>query len=239
VRPATSRRRLTLALLVCCATLSWKSGPRPGGEELVSAPVLAAAHDARDPSVEEIRSRIARYHTGLAEFEIERLAETILSEARARGVSPSLVLAVIQIESGYYNFAVSPVGALGLMQIMPPTGEMLARELGVAWRGPQTLFDPIVNVKLGVAYLAWLHREYGNLSTALAAYNWGPGHVSRRLAEGLPVPHVYARDVIDAYGVHAARLEGFRTASTASGSALTSAATNASTASIAASSATR
>ncbi len=234
-----SRRQLTLALLLCCATLSWKSGPQAGSQDVASGPPPTAPSDGRDPSVEEIRSRIARYHTGLADFEIERLAETLLREARARGVSPSLVLAVIQIESGYYNFAVSPVGALGLMQIMPATGQMLAHDLGIAWRGPSMLFDPIVNVRLGIAYLAWLHREYGNLSTALAAYNWGPGHVSRQLAEGLPVPHVYARDVIDAYGAHAARLEAFRTFSDASGSALTSADTNASTASIAASSATR
>ena len=233
-----SRRRLTLALLLCCTTLSWKSGPPQGPADVAAAPPSAAS-DGRDPSVEEIRQRLTRYHTGLAEFEIERVARTILDESRARGVSPSLVLAVIQIESGYYNFAVSPVGALGLMQIMPPTGEMLARELGIPWRGPTTLFDPIVNVRLGVAYLAWLHGEYGNLSTALAAYNWGPGHVSRQLAAGLPVPRLYARDVIDAYGIHAARLEASPASSSRSGSAETSADTNASTASIAASSVTR
>jgi soluble lytic murein transglycosylase-like protein len=236
--PAPSRRRLTLALLLCCATLSWKSGPQPP-PDVAAAPPAAPVSDGRDPSVEEIRARLARYHTGLAEFEIDRLARTILSESRARGVSPSLVLAVIQIESGYYNFAVSPVGALGLMQIMPATGQMLAHELGVPWRGPQTLFDPIVNVRFGIAYLAWLHREYGNLSTALAAYNWGPGHVSRQLAQGLPVPRVYASNVIDAYGIHAARLETLVSASAASGAADTSADTKPSTASIAASSATR
>jgi soluble lytic murein transglycosylase-like protein len=236
--PAASRRRLTLALLFCCATLSWKAGP-PAPVDVAAAPPAAPAGDARDPSLDEVRARLARYHTGLAEFEIEALARTILSESRARGVSPSLVLAVIQIESGYYNFAVSPVGALGLMQIMPATGQMLARELGVPWRGPQTLFDPIVNVRFGIAYLAWLHREYGNLSTALAAYNWGPGHVSRQLAQGLPVPRLYASNVIDAYGIHAARLEALAAGSRAPGSAETSADTNASTASIAASSATR
>lgn len=234
--PVVSRRRLTLALLLCCATLSWKSGPPP--VDVAAAPPASPTSDARDPSLEEIRARLARYHTGLADFEIDRLARTILSESRARGVSPSLVLAVIQIESGYYNFAVSPVGALGLMQIMPATGQMLARDLGVPWRGPQTLFDPIVNVRFGIAYLAWLHREYGNLSTALAAYNWGPGHVSRQLAQGLPVPRVYASNVIDAYGIHAARLEALGV-SPASGSAETSADTKASTASIAASSDTR
>jgi soluble lytic murein transglycosylase-like protein len=232
----TSRRRLTLSLLLCCAALSWRSGPPPGPVD-VAAPPPPSASSGHDPTVEEIRQRLARYHTGLADFEIERLARTILSESRARGVSPSLVLAVIQIESGYYNFAVSPVGALGLMQIMPATGEMLARDLGVPWRGPTTLFDPLVNVRFGIAYLAWLHREYGNLSTALAAYNWGPGHVSRQLARGLPVPRVYADDVIDAYGAHAARLEAWP--ASASGIVETSAATNASTASIAASSVTR
>jgi soluble lytic murein transglycosylase len=104
------------------------------------------------------------------------------------------------VESRYYNFAVSPVGAMGLMQVLPPTGEELAAELGIAWLVPQTLFDPHANVKLGVAYLKWLERRYGRLEVALAAYNWGPGHIDRRLRSGRPVPAGYARDVLEVYG---------------------------------------
>ena len=111
-----------------------------------------------------------------------------------------LVLAVIAVESGGHAFAVSPVGALGLMQILPPTGEELAQKLGVSWKGAQTLFDPYVNVRLGSAYLRELADRYdGELSTALVAYNWGPGRIDRRIRRGSPLPKKYARLVFDAY----------------------------------------
>ena len=225
-----SRRRHTLALVLCCGMLTWSALDRDSGDGLpavASGPPVAVATDAE---VEEIRERIEAYHTGLADFEIDALAHTVVEESRARGMSPSLVLGVIQIESGFYNFAVSSRGAMGLMQIMPATGEGLAAELSLPWYGPQTLFDPIVNVRMGIAYLSQLRRDYGNLATALAAYNWGPGRISEKLRLGHPVPRIYARSVIDAYGVHAADLE----TAEAGGSDATSAATKASTASMAA-----
>ena len=106
-----------------------------------------------------------------------------------------MVLAVIHTESGYYNFARSSVGALGLMQIMPATGEMLAREAGIRWTGPELLFDPEVNLRLGTRYLAVLRARYGDWTRALAAYNWGPGEIDRRLAVGEVLPDKYASRV--------------------------------------------
>ena len=91
------------------------------------------------------------------------------------------------------------------MQILPSTGEELAGELGVTWLGPQTLFDPFVNVRLGVAYLKELTERYGNTSSALAAYNWGPGHIDRRIRRGVPLPKAYPALVMEAYSAHAAR----------------------------------
>jgi soluble lytic murein transglycosylase-like protein len=110
----------------------------------------------------------------------------------------------VHVESRANTFAVSPVGALGLMQILPSTGEELAHQEGVTWRGPHTLFDPLVNVRLGVAYLEQLSNRYGEVSTALAAYNWGPGHIDRRIARGRALPTEYPSLVLEA---HAAELE--------------------------------
>jgi soluble lytic murein transglycosylase len=120
---------------------------------------------------------------------VRRTAEAIVAEAERNKVELRLVLAVMHLESGYYNFARSPVGALGLMQIMPGTGEMLARESGVRWNGPDDLFDPALNVRLGVRYLALLHGRYGTW------HNWGPGALDRRLAEGEGVPELYVQQV--------------------------------------------
>jgi len=155
-----------------------------------------------DPSSEagilaELRSR----HTALADHELVRLARTIVAESQRHDFDPALVMAVIHVESGGYHLAVSHVGAMGLMQLMPPTGEALARRLAIPWQGPDTLFDPQVNVRLGVAYLRELTDRYDNVPTALAAYNWGPGRIDRRLRRGATVPSRYIEQVMRAYDV--------------------------------------
>ena len=128
--------------------------------------------------------------------ELRRLAETIVREARRHDLDPQLVIAVIRVESAGYNFAVSHVGAMGLMQLMPDTAEELAGDLGLDWQGPDSLFDPRINVKMGLAYLKMLSDRYGSTSTALAAYNWGPGRIDRRLRRGQSVPELYASRVM-------------------------------------------
>jgi soluble lytic murein transglycosylase len=149
--------------------------------------------------VEEwIAEELIAYQTGLARFEVQSVAGVIERESADRGLSRNLVLAVMRTESGFYNWARSPVGALGLMQIMPATGEMLARELEIPWEGSRTLFDPAVNVQLGIAYLAHLHARYGTWGPALAAYNWGPGIIDRRLQRGHSLPSAYPTRVLAA-----------------------------------------
>ena len=92
------------------------------------------------------------------------------------GVDPQLVKAVITVESCYDRFAVSRVGARGLMQLMPGT----ANELGV-----RDSFDAVDNIRGGVRYLhRMLQRFDQDVTLALAAYNAGPGAVQRH--EGVP-----------------------------------------------------
>jgi soluble lytic murein transglycosylase len=160
----------------------------PAAREAALPAVAAAAVPMPHGAADEVEALLARHLTGLAPFEVRRTAEALITEAKRNGVDPALVLAVMHTESGYYNFARSSVGALGLMQIMPATGEMLAREVGLPWTGPDMLFEPTLNLRLGTRYLAHLHARYGSWKRALAAYNWGPG-ASTAEGQGLPVQY--------------------------------------------------
>ena len=154
---------------------------------------------APDPAVAAVLEELQGRHTGLSETELDVVAQTIVEEARRHEMDPRVVMAVIVVESSGYNFARSHVGALGLMQIMPATGEELARELDIAWRGPSTLFDPVQNIRLGVAYLRQLSDRYGELPAALAAYNWGPARIDSRIRRGRKLPSLYVEQVLKAY----------------------------------------
>lgn len=146
-------------------------------------------------AVECVIARFNARQSSLASFEIREVAEAVVREAEINELAWDLVLAVIHTESGFYNFANSSAGALGLMQIMPKTGEALAREAGVEWHGAETLFEPLVNVKLGTRYLAMLHGRFGGWEQALAAYNWGPGAIDRRLRRGHRLPRRYVAKI--------------------------------------------
>lgn len=104
--------------------------------------------------------------------------ETIAASARANGLDPVLVAALIRQESYFNPSATSPVGARGLMQIMPSVGRSLARARGVTW-SDALLYDPAVNIRLGTAHLAPLVRRYPSVVRALAAYNAGESRVTR------------------------------------------------------------
>jgi hypothetical protein len=97
--------------------------------------------------------------------------ELIYAEAKKQGVEPELVAAVVNQESRFKPTARSPVGAQGLMQLMPRTG---------AWMGAKNLNDPTQNVQAGVKYLKYLEKRFnGNEKLILAAYNGGEGNVKK------------------------------------------------------------
>jgi soluble lytic murein transglycosylase-like protein len=133
----------------------------------------------------------ARQRSGAAAQRKERFAPLVQAAARAHGLPEALLQAMIEVESGFDATAVSPKGAVGLMQLMPGT----ARALRV-----RDARDPAANVDGGARYLKDLLARYGNdLALALAAYNAGPGAVER--SRGVPripetqayVPRVIAR----------------------------------------------
>jgi len=125
--------------------------------------------------------------------EDERFEPLIQEHATRRSLRPELVRAVIQVESGFNPRALSPKGAMGLMQLMPAT----ARSLGV-----NNPWDPAQNIRGGTDYLRQLLDEYeGNEELALAAYNAGSGAVAK-YGRRIP-PYRETRDYVRKVGAAA------------------------------------
>ncbi len=149
---------------------------------------------------ENMKQILSGFHTGLKSTENSSLVDFISDESRRYGFEPELILALISTESSFYNWSVSKVGALGLMQIVPTTGKALAKVTQIAWHdGNESLFDPYVNIRLGIHYLHSLNEQFKDIRVALAAYNFGPTKVRRWVRRGRPIPTRYANKVMRSY----------------------------------------
>jgi len=114
--------------------------------------------------------------------------DKIENSAAAQGLDPGWVYGVVRQESAFVVDARSPVGALGLMQLMPATGRQTGRRLKIPVRGRQSILDIDNNIRLGTGYLKHvLHRYLGHHTLATASYNAGPNRVTSWLPEGKPL----------------------------------------------------
>lgn len=104
-------------------------------------------------------------------------------ESRKHNLDPAWVAAEIRAESTFNPNARSPADARGLMQVMPATGAAVARRLGLAYGGVDSLYDPATNVAIGTAYLREKKDMYALPYVAIAAYNAGPTPTSRWLSQ--------------------------------------------------------
>jgi soluble lytic murein transglycosylase len=109
--------------------------------------------------------------------------DVIKQEARRYGIDPYIAAGLIRQESVFNPNAISRVGARGLMQLMPSTGQLIARRDGAGNITAADLYNPSLNIKLGMNYLAQLLGQFGKIEYAAAAYNAGPGRARQWIAE--------------------------------------------------------
>jgi soluble lytic murein transglycosylase len=118
--------------------------------------------------------------TRFAEQAPEAYANEVARVARKYRLDPDLLFAVMRVESVFQRRIISHAGAIGLMQIMPRTGRLIADKLGLQDTSAVDLLDPRFNLELSGWYLSSLiERMDGRLPLAIASYNGGPHNVRR------------------------------------------------------------
>jgi soluble lytic murein transglycosylase-like protein len=210
---------LTVGFLVAATFVVLKvRGPEGAVAEVAAAGVAVAAPDVAfefrpDRSVEELQHELdaARGELDLARAQLDRmkriiqyssryqigadLAGSIVDIALAEGIDPELAFRLVQRESDFNPRATSPVGAIGLTQVMPATARYFVK--GIT---RERLYEPTVNLRIGFRYLRGLIAEHrGNVNLALLVYNRGPVSVSNALAEGRDPSNGYDRYVTRGY----------------------------------------
>lgn len=146
--------------------------------------------------------------------------ELVERAARRHGVDPNLLFAVMRVESVYQRRIISYAGAVGLMQIMPRTGRLIASQLERYDFTTADLLDPATNIEFAAWYLASLIKRFdGHLPLAIASYNGGPHNVQRwirRYSPDMPLDafleripfsqtHRYVRRVLTHYAAYRAQ----------------------------------
>ena len=107
----------------------------------------------------------------------------IKEEAKRYGIDPYVAAGLIRQESVFNPNATSRVGARGLMQVMPATGQLVSKRQGNGTITAADLYNPQLNIKLGMNYLAQVIGQFGRIEYAAAAYNAGPSRAQRWIAE--------------------------------------------------------
>lgn len=110
-------------------------------------------------------------------------------------LDPYLVASIIHVESGNRQDAESSVGAIGLMQIMPTTGEWIAGKLKIENFTTEKLKDPELNIQMGCWYLNFLKERFDSTDTVIAAYNAGHGRIQKWLDD--PNHSANQEDLVD------------------------------------------
>jgi soluble lytic murein transglycosylase-like protein len=197
-------RQLGVGLtLLVPASLWLATAPQPDGGLLTAAKAGSTSTVSEATTVDAVTlawgereleaQRAEAVEELAAEFKVALpLAKDIHAAAVSERIDPKVAFGLVRAESSFRPKVVSPVGAVGLTQVMPATAR---------WLEPGTtrkeLMQPNVNLRLGFKYLRQLIEQYdGNEELALTAYNRGPGTVDRLLQRGRNPDNGYAEKVL-------------------------------------------
>lgn len=206
------RTKRALAGIACCTALLAVYGNQTVDEARAAwSPRAAGAAGATVAETATRQPLMSRGELAMANAQLERwnrifsfsnrynigaqLAGSIHDIALDEGLEPELAFRLVRLESDFKERAVSPVGAVGLTQLMPATARYF--EKGIT---RERLYDRDTNLRIGFRYLRGLIREYdGNLELALLVYNRGPTAVERSRRDGIDPSNGYERRLLRGY----------------------------------------
>ena len=211
------RKRIKQTILACSffGAVAFLVGNRqPAALEAEAAPVeengafridistnrsIAAQLDSARGELELVHTQLDRANKIISyssEYGIAaELAGNIVDVARAEGIDPDLAFRLVKLESDFNVRATSPVGAIGLTQVMPSTARFYHKGITA-----EQLYDPNTNLRIGLRYLRGLVSEYkGNVKLALLVYNRGPAAVAKSQAAGDNPSNGYDRILFKGY----------------------------------------
>lgn len=198
-RRRTRMKQMVLALSFFSALGFLLGNRKPAALDAEAAPVpargafrldlstdrtLAAQVDSARGELALVRTQLDRANRVIGystQYSINAaLAGSIVDVAAAEGIDPELAFRLVKLESDFNVHATSPVGALGLTQVMPSTARFYQKGITA-----QRLYDPNTNLRIGFRYLRGLVTEYnGDMKIALLVYNRGPAAVAKSRAQG-------------------------------------------------------
>jgi soluble lytic murein transglycosylase-like protein len=213
IRRRKRAKQTLLAVSFFAATAFLLGNKKPATAEAEAAPVgsspfridlstdrtLGSQLDSARGELELARTQLDRANRIISystQYGIDaRMASSIVDVARAEGIDPDLAFRLVKLESDFNTRATSPVGAIGLTQLMPSTARFYHKGITV-----QKLYDPNTNLRIGFRYLRGLVDEYhGDVKLALLVYNRGPVAVAKSRAQGDNPSNGYDRILFKGY----------------------------------------
>ena len=129
----------------------------------------------------------------------QKIAQAIIDESLKYEFDPVFIVSVIDGESSWRPLKIGGVGEVGLMQIRPETAQWIAQRDSLAYGGPDDLKNPVINIRIGAAYFAYLRDHYdSNPRLYIAAYNMGQRNVASALERNI-LPKDYPLFVMKRY----------------------------------------
>ncbi|PVZ69529.1 transglycosylase SLT domain-containing protein [Pelagibaculum spongiae] len=180
------------------ARLEWNAGVRQlPDDQAVDAAQLAISWGWYDRAIFSMRLPGAKDYSDQLDLRFPLAwREPVKQQSIRYELPPALIYAIARLESDFMSDARSPVGAYGLMQLLPGTAKQVARGYAIPLSNRRDLLNPQTNIRLGSAYLHRLSEKFSqNYPLAIAAYNAGPNRVRRWLPDSPMAPDVWIETI--------------------------------------------